>query len=400
MPVGVVMPALEMAQDTGTLVSWFKNEGDRVTKGERLLQIETDKAVVEIEATADGILAGVTAKPGDVVPVGRTIAWLVSPGETLPSAGREERAADPSVAPAAGGAVPAHTTRAAPAAPDKIRMSPKARRLAREHQLDVTTLRGSGPEREILAEDVLAAVPSPARATDAPGGPASEFDVVSSVGRKMAERTAKSWAAVPHFFVTREMDAGSLVRAHDRLNAQIERPHEVKITYTDLVIAAVAYAIGRHPRLNASWTDKGILLNRDVNIALATAVDDAVVTVVLRDIDVTKPGDLAIRRHRLVDRARASQLGPADISGGTFTISNLGMFGVDAFTAIIVPPQAAILAVGAIVDRVVPVQGRPGIRPMMSLTLGCDHRVVDGARGAAFLRDLVATLAEPERWLG
>jgi pyruvate dehydrogenase E2 component (dihydrolipoamide acetyltransferase) len=216
----------------------------------------------------------------------------------------------------------------------------------------------------------------------------------------MAERTAKSWAAVPHFYVTREVDAGSLVRAHDRLKAQIEQSHEVKITYTDLIIAAVAYAIGRHPRLNASWTDKGIVLNRDVNIALATAVDDAVVTVVVRDIDVTKLGDLALRRHRLVDRAKAGQLRPADISGGTFTISNLGMFEVDAFTAIIVPPQAAILAVGAIVDRVVPVQGRPGIRPMMSLTLGCDHRVVDGARGAAFLRDLVATLAEPERWLG
>ena len=367
MAVSVVMPALEMAQDTGKLVSWRKQEGELVRKGEMLLEVETDKAVVEVEAAADGILAGVTAKPGDVVQVGRTIAWLVQPGEAPPTT------ALPDVA----------TGRRAEAA----RISPKARRLAQERGFDISRLTGSGPGGEILADDVLAAAPS---------SPSSVPEPVATIGRLMAERTTHSWTTVPHFFVTRDVDAGALSAARERMLLPVERSHGVKVTHTDLLVAIVARTLTTHARLNASWTPEGIVPHDDVNIALAMAVENAVVTAVIPRADRASVAEIAVRRRDLAERARAGRLQPADIAGATFTISNLGMFEVDAFTAIIVPPQAAILAVGAIADRVVPVAGKPGVRPMMTMTLSCDHRVVDGARAAGFMRDLVAALRFPQ----
>lgn len=210
----------------------------------------------------------------------------------------------------------------------------------------------------------------------------------------MAERTTQSWTTVPHFFVTREIDAGALREAREGLLPAIERSHGVKVTHTDFIVAAVARTLRRHSRLNASWTADGIVEHSDVNMALAVAVENAVVTVVVPQADRTTVGDISVRRRDLSDRARAGRLRPEDISGATFTISNLGMFDVDAFTAIIVPPQAAILAVGAIVNRVVPVDGKPGIRPMITLTLSCDHRVADGVRAAEFLRDVAAALSD------
>ncbi|MGH9257710.1 MAG: 2-oxo acid dehydrogenase subunit E2, partial [Vicinamibacterales bacterium] len=217
---------------------------------------------------------------------------------------------------------------------------------------------------------------------------------LTSIGRLMAERTTQSWTTVPHFFVAREVDAGALNAAREATATSIERSHGVKVTHTDLIAAAVARTLTRHPRLNASWSGGGIVVHRDVNIALAMAVDNAVVTAVIPGADTAAIADIAVRRRDLAERARAGRLQPGDIAGATFTISNLGMFEVDAFTAIIVPPQAAILAVGAIVDRVVAVDGKPAVRPMMTLTLSCDHRVVDGARAAEFLRDVVAALRE------
>jgi pyruvate dehydrogenase E2 component (dihydrolipoamide acetyltransferase) len=362
MAVSVVMPALEMAQESGKLVSWLKQEGEPVRKGERLLEVETDKAVVEVEAAGDGILAGVTARPGDVVQVGHTIAWLVQPGETVPAA---------TAAPSGG----ARTFQA--------RISPKARRLAQEKGIDIGRVTGSGPGGEILAADVLAAV-------------ASGAEPVSTVGRLMAERTTHSWTTAPHFFVTRDLDATALKAARERLVPLIDRSHGVTITYTDLIVALVARTLTKHPRLNASWTAEGIVAHEDVNIALAMAVEDAVVTAVIPRADRTAVADIAIRRRDLAERARAGRLQPADIADATFTISNLGMFDVDAFTAIIVPPQAAILAVGAIADRVVPVDGAPAVKPMMSMTLSCDHRVVDGVRAAGFMRDLATAIKSPQ----
>ena len=396
MAISVVMPALEMAQETGKLVAWLKKEGERVRKGEMLLEVETDKAVVEVEAASDGILAGISANVGDVVPVGRTIAWLVAPGEAPP-------AAESVAAPTARRSDTLTWTQTAPMAASGAtfsasqRISPKARRLAKEHGVDLSGLKGSGPGGEILADDILAAANSNV-GVDVQVGPVGPPQVgprpVTSIGRLMAERTTQSWTTVPHFFVTREIDAGALHEAREGSLPAIERSHGVKVTHTDFIVAAVARTLRRHPRLNASWTADGIVEHSDVNVALAVAVENAVVTAVIPQADRTTVGDISVRRRDLSDRARAGRLRPEDISGATFTISNLGMFDVDAFTAIIVPPQAAILAVGAIVDRVVPVDGKPGIRPMITLTLSCDHRVADGVRAAEFLRDVAAALSD------
>jgi pyruvate dehydrogenase E2 component (dihydrolipoamide acetyltransferase) len=415
--ISVVMPALEMAQETGKLVSWLKKEGEQVKKGDMLLEVETDKAVVEIEAQTDGILGGVTAKTGDVIPVGQTIAWLLKPGESVPQqaasvqTGRTGAAAPVVAAGAAAGQASAEPSSAAGA-----RISPKARRLAREHGVDISTIRGSGPGGEILADDILrsasAAAASPAAASARPAsapslgpdvgidagrpfsGATTSADAISSIGRIMAERTTQSWTTVPHFFVSRDVDATALNTARTSLVPVIERSHGVKVTHTDLLVAAVARALRQHPRMNASWSNGTIALNQEINVALAMAVENAVVTAVIKGADRAALGDIARQRTQLAERARANRLQPADISGATFTISNLGMFSVDAFTAIIVPPQAGILAVGAIADRVVAVDGMIGVRPTMNLTLSSDHRVIDGAGAARFLSDVVKAIGE------
>jgi pyruvate dehydrogenase E2 component (dihydrolipoamide acetyltransferase) len=215
----------------------------------------------------------------------------------------------------------------------------------------------------------------------------------------MAERTTQSWTTVPHFFVMRDVDGTALVAAREKLGPEIERQRGVKLTYTDLLTAVIARVLRKHPRMNATWTGDSVRANADVSVGLAMAVNDAVVVAALQKTDAASLGDIAVRRRDLTERARAGKLQPTDISGATFTISNLGMYHVDAFTAIIVPPQAGILAVGAMTDRVVPVPGGIGVRPMMTITLSCDHRVVDGARGAAFLHDVVVALGEPEKYL-
>jgi pyruvate dehydrogenase E2 component (dihydrolipoamide acetyltransferase) len=368
MAVSVVMPALELAQDTGKLLAWRKREGDRVKKGEALVEIETDKVVVEVEAPGDGILAAISAGEGAVIPVGQTIAWLVQPGEAPPTGttvAQTARRSEPAAA-----ATPAVRPETAPAAtPVEIRVSPKARRLAHEHGIALATLKGSGPDGEILTEDIQSAI-------------GNQQSALSSTARLTAERTTRSWTTVPHFFVSRHVDATALnaVRALKG------------VSHTDLLVSLVARALAKHPRLNASWVDTAIRLNGEINVAIAIANDDAVVTGVIRQADTTPLAEIAARRAELADRARAGRLQPADIAGATFTISNLGMFQVDAFTAIIVPPQAAILAVGTITDRVIAADGRPSVRPMMTVTLSCDHRVVDGARAAAFLNDVVKAI--------
>ena len=403
------MPALEMAQETGKLLSWRKKEGDAIAKGEPLLDVETDKAVVEIESPADGLLAGVKAQAGDVIPVGQTIAWIVNPGEKPPeeeAAAASGRRMDSKPAPAAAAA--ANASAAAPAAAaSSTRISPKARRLAREHGVDVSRVRGTGGEGEILAEDILAFVAAGVSAPHA-AGPAKDENpraearatqTLSQVARLMAERTTQSWTTAPHFFVTREIDARGLLSTREKLGPAIEKESGVKLSHTDLLVAAVAHALEKHPLVNASWTGDGIRLHPEINIGIAMAVESGVVTASIPGANKKKLAEIAALRRDLTERARSGKLRPADITGTTFTISNLGMYGVDAFTAIIVAPQAAILAVGRIADRVVPVEGKPGIRPMMTLTLSCDHRVFDGARAALFLNDLAAAIVEPEKLL-
>ena len=388
MAFSVVMPALEMAQETGKLVAWRRKEGETVAKGEPLLEVETDKAVLEVEAPADGILAGIKVLEGAVVPVGQTIAWIVRPGEIPPPDVAASRAS---------AAASDDRVRKEPVGESQVRdrsaqastaISPKARRLAKEHGIDIARLHGTGPEGEILVSDVLAA----AGTTPSSIG----VEIPGSIGRLMAERTTQSWTTVPHFFVIREAEAVAFLQARERLGSEVEKTRGVRVTHTDLLVALVARVLKEHPRINASWDDQKIRLHPEVNIGLAIAVDDGVVAAVIHDADKTALGEITARRRDLTERARAGRLRPADITGATFTISNLGMHHVDAFSAIISAPQAAILAVGSITDRVVPVDGKPAIRPTMTLTLSCDHRVIDGARAAAFLNDLVEALRKPE----
>lgn len=397
MAISVVMPALELTQETGKVVAWRKKEGERVAKGEPLLEVETDKAVVEIESPGEGILAGIRAEQGAVIPVGQTIAWIVMPGEAAP---RDEA---PPNSESLG------VTRARPSREPAVRIpqgrgaagtkiSPKARRLAQEKGVDVSKLEGSGSGGEILAADILAAAGSKG-ATSPPREAAASVASFGSIARLMAERTTQSWTSVPHFFVVREVDAGALLEAREQLLAKIEKTHGARPTHTDMLVALVARTLAKHPRMNASWTSEGPRLNPQVNIAVAMAVEDGVVAAVIHNADAADLGEIVTQRRELRERARTNKLRPADISGATFTISNLGMYHVDAFTAIIHPPQAGILAVGRIADRVVPRDGRPGIRPMVTLTLSCDHRVVDGARAAEFLNDFADSICEAGKHL-
>ncbi len=396
MAISVVMPALEMAQETGKLLAWRKNEGDQVTKGEPLLEIETDKAVVEIEAPGDGVLAAVTAKVGDEIPVGRTIAWLVKPGEMAPTAevAQKSPSARATSSPdRAATAVSSGESVSIVAAPQ---ISPKARRLAKELGVDFRKIKGTGGDGVINAEDVQAFADANAgAAADATTQPES----LSAVARLMAERTTQSWTTVPHFFVSRDLDAAALSEFQETQAAQMEKAGAGKLSTTDVLVGLVAQVLQKHPRINSFWVDGTIEPNKDINISVAMAVKDGVVSAVIHNAQTKTLAEICANRHELTELARNNKLRPADISGGTFTISNLGMFKVDAFTAIIPQPQAAILAVGGIRDRVVAVDGKPAVRPVMTITLSSDHRVIDGARAAEFLRDLADAILAPEKWL-
>jgi pyruvate dehydrogenase E2 component (dihydrolipoamide acetyltransferase) len=401
MAFSVVMPALEMAQETGKLLAWRKKEGDRVSKGDPLLEIETDKAVVEVEAPADGILAGITASEGSDIPVGQTIAWIVAPGEVPPAE------SEPRVPAARAGshatveqtaAVQPRTAAPSEQAAASAKISPKARRLAKELGVDVASVRGTGPGGEILASDVQAAATAPAADSETPNSSES-IEVPTSLGRIMAERTAQSWTTVPHFFVSRDIDASGLDQYRVRILEEIESAHKVRVSHTDLLVSLVSRILLKHPRLNASWGADGIHLHSHVHMGVAIAVNDGVVAAVIHNAHTASLPEIAMQRRGVAERARAGKLRPADIADATFTISNLGMYQVDQFSAIITPPQAAILAVGGIADRVVASEGKPVVRPMMTLTISCDHRVADGARAAMFLSDLAQAMHEPAKFL-
>jgi pyruvate dehydrogenase E2 component (dihydrolipoyllysine-residue acetyltransferase) len=434
MPTTVIMPALELAQETGKVVRWLKAPGQAVTKGEPLVEIETDKVTVEIEAGASGILRDVTAAEGDVVPVGQTIALIVAPGEAGPAqpAAPTVRRAGAAAAPATAATIKASplarriaaehgvdlvlvTTRsgriekadvlaylesrkASPVivggAVRLVAASPKARRLAVDRGLDLGEISGSGPAGAVLAADVPAAarvarptlVPSPA--TDGKGVQARG---VGTVWRIMAERMTASWTTAPHFYLVREVNVSRLIAWRE----QASKAPGARITYTDLLVRLVAAALVRHPGVSAWWKDGAIVRQAEVNIGLAVAVEDGLIVPVIHRADTLRLSEIAARREDVVSRGQAGTLRPADIQGGGFTISNLGMYGVDAFSAIVNPPQAAILAVGRIADRVVAVKGQPAVQPTMVLTLSCDHRALDGARGAQFLGTLADLIEEP-----
>jgi pyruvate dehydrogenase E2 component (dihydrolipoamide acetyltransferase) len=389
MPTTVIMPALEMAQETGKIVRWLKAPGDAVRKGEPIVEVETDKVTVEVEAPASGILGDVTAGEGDVVPVGQAIAQVFASGE----AGSTAAAAPGARPPVAVGALATARTSVGHhvasretdgAAARLVAASPKARRLAAERGLDLGALRGSGPGGAVLAADVpLPAVRAKEPLVAAPG--------VGTVWRVMAERMTASWTTAPHFYLVREVDASRLIAWRERVKGQAG----ARITYTDLLVRLVAAALSRHPAVNAAWKDGTIAPGADISIGLAVAIEAGLVVPVIHRADTLSLAEIAARREDVVSRAQAGRLRPADIQGAGFTISNLGMFGVDAFSAIVNSPQAAILAVGRIADRVVAVNGAPAVRPTMVLTLSCDHRALDGARGARFLGELAELIEEP-----
>lgn len=449
----IIMPALGMAQETGTLLTWHKREGDTVNKGELLMTVATDKTDVEIEAPASGILRGVTLKEGEDAPVGQVIAWLLAAGETIPGADKktqDTRQGDTVTAVTTVAPLPATPVAARMAAEHgvdlrlvkasgdriqkedviaylaerdkptqpaittgspvngKVLASPKARRLASEQGVDLAALTGSGPDGAIIAADVLAAaqskpvavpvVAAPAPITQSPSlqSPVSSLQPAEALPmsrpwRIMAQRLQQSWTTVPHFYLERDVNASALGQWRKALQAR----SSAKITYSDLMVKTVAAALRKHSRLNASWQNEQIIPNQEINVGLAVAVDDGLLVPVVHNADRLGLAEIAVRRIDLVEKAQSGKLPPADLANGTFTISNLGMFGVERFNAIVNPPQAAILAVGAIVDRVVPVNGQPAVQPMMTLTLSCDHRIVDGARAAQFLQTLVGYLEDP-----
>jgi pyruvate dehydrogenase E2 component (dihydrolipoamide acetyltransferase) len=427
MPKEVIMPALGMAQDEGILLRWLKKEGEMVQAGEPLMEVATDKVDVQVEAPATGMLTAVTAQEGDEIPVGQVIGLIAAEGEELPvrstpaqaaaktdgpvaSPSPESRASSPVAAriaaehgidlsevPAVGGRiskedVEAHIRSVGSGA--RVLASPKARRLARERGIELASLAGSGPQGAVLAADVpLAAAETPA----APAIREVEQQPVSRMWQIMAQRLTESWNSAPHFYLVREVDAGQLMNWRSLVAG--DAADGAKITYTDLLTKLAALSLARFPRLNASWQDGAIVTNPDINIGLAIAVEAGLLVPVVHNADRLPVEDIAVRRADLVAGANNGRLQPDDFAGGTFTISNLGMYGVDAFNAIVNPPQAAILAVGRIADRVVAVDGQPAVRPMMTLTLSCDHRAVDGVRAAQFLDALVGMIEEPLRAL-
>jgi pyruvate dehydrogenase E2 component (dihydrolipoamide acetyltransferase) len=447
MATQVILPALGMAQETGIIVRWLIAEGQEVTEGKPLVEIETDKATVEIEAPASGVLTNVTETTGIEIPVGQVIAVIVAPGElaqrdtfyqggiadrdntsdgnqslgvgrggnskpasplatriavehnldlgTIIPTGRRIQSAD----------VLAHIQEqqtANPTMTSQVRLvpaSPKARSLATEQAKDIATIQGSGPDGAVLVADVLATNTETMHRLDAePTGivVAQKESEVSHIWRLMAERTTQSWTSVPHFYLVREVNASRLIGWHKHIQSRIIE----KVTYTDLLVKVVATALREHPRLNASWHSGSISLHEDIHIGLAVAVDEGLIVPVIHKADTLSIYDIARKRMELITKAQSGKLQPQDIQGGTFTISNLGMYGVDAFNAIINAPQAAILAVGRIAQRVVPIAGQPSVQPMIVFNLSCDHRVLDGAKAAQFLAALADLVEEPLGLLG
>ena len=387
MATEVIMPALSPAQETGILIEWFKKEGDLIEKGEPLMEVETDKANVEVEATTTGILANITVNLGDEIPVGKVIALILADGESVPESKKEYSSSETKVSEE--DTAQLQTTISNPLDPsanlptNKIVASPKVRQYAKKEGIDLSFIKGSGPNGVILMEDVL--VNQSSTETE-------ENDIPTSKGwRLMADRLTESWSSAPHFNLVRHLDVSNLVT----YKKQVKEKNSNRLTYTDLLIKLVSITLKEHPRINASWIDNKIVKNSEINVGLAVDFDGGLIVPVIHKTDELSLGEITNRRKDLITRTQAGKLRSGDLDRGTFTISNLGMFDVDSFNAIINPPQAAILAVGRIVDKVVPVDGLPAVRPILTLNLSFDHRVVDGVRGAKFLKTLSNLIENP-----
>jgi pyruvate dehydrogenase E2 component (dihydrolipoyllysine-residue acetyltransferase) len=392
----VILPRLGQGMEAGTIVRWLVAEGDQVEKGQPLFELDTDKVTQEVEAEASGVLLKIVVPEGEV-PVGTAVAYVGEKGESVPEPAEEpaqvpdtaEAASDtPEAAPA-----PEPAAVAATANGGRVKASPLARRIARERGIDLASLSGTGPEGRIVAEDVERAEVAPARAapTAAPAGAGVERVELSSLRKTIARRLTEAWT-VPAFQISMSAD---MTKSQELRALLVERYPDERPTVTDVLTKVCAIALMRHRDVNATFAGDAIELHPAANVGLAVATDRGLVVPVIAGAESRTVAEIAGARADLVGRSRDGKLTAEDLDGGTFTISNLGMYGVEQFIAVLNPPQAAILAVGAIEDRPVARDGAVVVRPMMTMTLTCDHRTIDGATAADFLRTVKDFLEEP-----
>jgi pyruvate dehydrogenase E2 component (dihydrolipoamide acetyltransferase) len=407
----VIMPRLSDTMTEGILVQWLKQEGEPVQRGEVLAEIETDKATMELEAYDSGVLTRIIAAPGSTVPIGQPIAVIgeQSAVAVVPAAADVPLAVTPSLSAADGVAATAEPAPwREPPATSTVRTSPLARQLARNHGLDIAGIPGTGPGGRVVRADVETAIAAssgtaPVASAQVHSGlvalaePADEQVALTSIRRISAQRLTES-AATPHFYLTSVVNAEPLLAVRTQLNEQLS-DSGAKVSVTDLLVRACAVALKTHPQVNASWGGDHLVRHARINIGVAVALEDGLIVPVIRDADRKRLSEIAAEAHALAQRARAGKLTPDEFSHGTFTISNLGMFGIDHFTAVINPPEAAILAVGAAREEAVVRDGQLVVGTTMKLTLSIDHRVLDGATAAGFLQDLVGLVERPLRIL-
>lgn len=412
METELTLPRLGQGMESGTIVRWLKAEGDPVRAGEPLYELDTDKVTQEVEAEADGTLVRILVPTGEVA-VGAAIAVVATDGAggapaapaspPAPAAAPAPTPAEQRPAPPASDAAPAPppAVTSAPsstprgAAGGRIKASPLARRIARERGIDLESLVGTGPDGRIVAEDVARLTSAPAQGAPVPGSAAAEVEVVelTSIRRTIARRLTEAWTApVFQLGVSAEMTEALALR--EALVAATAEG-DVKPTVNDLLVKLAAVALTRNPAVNATFTGDQIHRYASADVGIAVAAPQGLVVPVVRGADRLSVREIARARADLVGRARENRLTLADLEGGTFSISNLGMFGVESFTAVLNPPQVAILAVGAVQDEVVVVNGDVEVAPVLRLTLSCDHRAIDGADGARFLQTLVALIEQP-----
>jgi pyruvate dehydrogenase E2 component (dihydrolipoamide acetyltransferase) len=391
-PTNVIMPSLGFDMTEGLLARWLKNEGDPVIKGQAIAEIETEKATVEIEAAVSGILARIIVQAGETVPIGTLIGVIAEAGEevTAVSAPSLSPPAPPPPAP-----VPEAVEGAAPAEA-RVKASPVARKMAEEAALDLSHIKGTGPGGRVVERDVQAAIaagsaPAP---PGVPAGPAPGATVPLNRMRKtIARRMTESKATAPHFYITVEINMDDAMKMREQLNSLA--PETERISVNDMIVAAAARTLARFPTLNASYREGNLEMHSQVNIGIAVALEDGLIPPVVRDADKKTLKRIAAESRALTERARTNKLRSDDLGGGTFTVSNLGMFDVDEFIAIINPPEAAILAVGAVTRRPVAAAGEVRIAFLMKTTLSVDHRVADGAQAGRFMQEIKKLLENP-----
>ena len=417
----VVMPKLGFDMREGVLVSWLKSLGDTVDKGEVIAEIESDKATLELESQVSGTLLGFIAGEGDVVPIGGNLAVVGEQGEDIPviespSAPASEAKADSDAVaeqevktgPSMGDRLSASSTAAVDQDlahfPGGVRATPVARRIAREHGLEISKINGTGPSGRVRKKDVESYLTSQSTAPSIPtapaamlSGPESEKMPTSRLRKAIGRRMVESKTSVPHFYVTTEIDMDPALALRKELNALI--PEEHKITVNDMIIKAAAIALRSYPNLNASFGGENLIRHNRINIGTAVAVEGGLLTVVQKNTDVTPLSQVAIDNKEMIARARNGKSRPADFEGSTFTVSNLGAFQVENFTAIINPPEAAILAVGTAAQIPVVVDGNLAVGWRMKATISADHRVTDGAEAAQFMQYLKSIMEQPLRLL-